>query len=63
VIFVFPLLELRLRAGPNRVRLLRPGGRLIYCTCSVLPAENENVVAGTDLPGVGKQGRYAVLLP
>jgi len=25
--------------------LLRPGGRLIYCTCSVLPAENEEVVA------------------
>jgi 16S rRNA (cytosine967-C5)-methyltransferase len=26
--------------------LLRPGGRLIYCTCSVLPEENERVVAG-----------------
>jgi 16S rRNA (cytosine967-C5)-methyltransferase len=24
--------------------LLRAGGRLIYCTCSVLPVENENVV-------------------
>jgi len=25
--------------------LLRPGGRLIYCTCSLLPTENERVVA------------------
>jgi 16S rRNA (cytosine967-C5)-methyltransferase len=25
--------------------LLRPGGRLVYCTCSVLPEENEQVVA------------------
>jgi 16S rRNA (cytosine967-C5)-methyltransferase len=26
--------------------LLTPGGRLLYCTCSVLPDENEQVVAG-----------------
>jgi 16S rRNA (cytosine967-C5)-methyltransferase len=25
--------------------LLKPGGRLIYCTCSVLPEENERVVS------------------
>ena len=27
------------------LRLLAPGGRLLYCTCSVLPEENERVVA------------------
>ncbi len=27
-------------------RLLAPGGRLLYATCSILPAENEEVVAG-----------------
>jgi 16S rRNA (cytosine967-C5)-methyltransferase len=25
--------------------LLKPGGRLVYCTCSVMPVENEQVVA------------------
>jgi 16S rRNA (cytosine967-C5)-methyltransferase len=25
--------------------LLKPGGRLVYCTCSVMPAENQEVIA------------------
>lgn len=29
----------------SAARLLRPGGRLVYATCSLLPAENEEVAA------------------
>ncbi len=43
--------------------LLRPGGRVVYCTCSLLPAEGEDQIAAamtrhpvkllpTDIPGV-----------
>jgi len=30
----------------SAARLLKPGGRLVYATCSVLPAENEAIAAG-----------------
>lgn len=30
----------------DAAKLVRPGGRLIYATCSLLPAENQQVVAG-----------------
>jgi 16S rRNA (cytosine967-C5)-methyltransferase len=32
----------------SAAKLLKPGGRLVYATCSVLPAENEEVVAAFD---------------
>jgi multisite-specific tRNA:(cytosine-C5)-methyltransferase len=37
---------LQLRILLRALRLLRPGGRLVYSTCSLNPAEDEAVVAG-----------------
>jgi 16S rRNA (cytosine967-C5)-methyltransferase len=37
--------DTQLRILRASFELLRPGGRLIYCTCSVLPDENERVIA------------------
>ncbi|NBD20366.1 SAM-dependent methyltransferase [Aquabacterium fontiphilum] len=39
------LREKQLAILRSAVRLLKPGGRLVYATCSLLPAENEDVVA------------------
>src|SRR6202007_1109842 len=36
--------QARLLAGA--APLVKPGGRLVYATCSVLPAENEAIVDG-----------------
>ena len=33
----------------SAARLLKPGGRLVYATCSVLPQENEQVAAAFSL--------------
>ncbi len=38
-------------------RLVRPGGRLIYATCSLLPAENEVQIDGF----LGRHGDFALL--
>ena len=35
------LLELQARLIDRAVTLLRPGGRMVYCTCSLLPEEGE----------------------
>lgn len=37
--------ELQQRLLANLWRTLAPGGTLLYCTCSILPAENDAVVA------------------
>lgn len=39
------LANLQLQILTRAARLVRPGGRLIYATCSLLPAENQAVVA------------------
>jgi len=40
-----PLAATQLALLRAATRMLAPGGRLLYCTCSVLPEENEAVVA------------------
>ena len=38
---VEPLTRLQMRMLDHALTLLRPGGRLVFCTCSVLPVEGE----------------------
>jgi len=41
-----PLLALQAGLLDRAARLLKPGGRMIFCTCSLLPEEGETQVAG-----------------
>jgi len=41
---VQPFAAVQLQILQAAFRLLAPGGRLLYCTCSVLPTENEEVM-------------------
>jgi 16S rRNA (cytosine967-C5)-methyltransferase len=41
---VAELKEKQLAIVSSAARLLKPGGRLVYATCSLLPAENEAIV-------------------
>jgi 16S rRNA (cytosine1407-C5)-methyltransferase len=43
----------------NALRIVRPGGRVVYATCSFAPEENELVVAGAldHIPGIRVQPR------
>ena len=41
-----PLIELQAVLLARAWAMLRPGGRLVFCTCSLLPAEGEGQVAG-----------------
>jgi 16S rRNA (cytosine967-C5)-methyltransferase len=40
------LVELQQRILASAARLVKPGGRLVYATCSLLPAENNAQVSG-----------------
>ncbi len=43
---IIGLAGLQRRLIERAVALIKPGGTLIYCTCSLEPEENENIVAG-----------------
>jgi 16S rRNA (cytosine967-C5)-methyltransferase len=42
---IAPLAASQIRLAQKAVRLLKPGGMLVYCTCSLEPEEGEGVIA------------------
>jgi 16S rRNA (cytosine967-C5)-methyltransferase len=53
---IAPLAGLQTRLIEHALALTRPGGTLVYCTCSLEPEENEEVVAAllSRAPGVNR---------
>lgn len=41
---LIPLADMQLRILENLWSMLKPGGRLLYATCSVFPQENERII-------------------
>jgi multisite-specific tRNA:(cytosine-C5)-methyltransferase len=54
------LFSLQLRILDRAMRMLKPGGRLVYSTCSFNPLENEAVVAAAlnAYPGQSSRSRW-----
>jgi 16S rRNA (cytosine967-C5)-methyltransferase len=59
---VKPLAELQARLIDRALSLLPPGGRLVYCTCSLLPEEGERQVAAALARHPGLAADAAALL-
>ena len=58
------LIELQARMLPHAWSLLKPGGRLVYCTCSLLPDEGEvQVEEALDMLEDATIDRAALALP
>lgn len=49
-----PIIQTEILA--NCIRLLKPGGSLVYSTCSLSPMENEDVVVGAIVKAHQKHG-------
>lgn len=53
-----PLVELQSKLLTRALEVVRPGGRVVYSTCTLLSAENEDVVAATGAAVEDLSGDY-----